>query len=86
MQLWFDDPSTLLPKMRVASKNGLRGVGFWNVDLLAYGSSAGAATTARQREQTDAMWGAVREAVRGWGSEARQGQQHPQETAAVLRR
>lgn len=71
-QMWFDDPSTLLPKMRVAARQGLRGVGFWNIDLMAYSGGAtkqGApvAITPRQREQTRAMWDAVAQAVREWG-------------------
>lgn len=84
-QLWFDDPSTLLPKMRVASKNRLRGIGFWNVDLLVYGAGA----TPLQREQTRAMWGAVAQAVAEWGDQGREEedlQGKGGETATAVRR
>ena len=84
-QLWFDDPQTLLPKMRVAARKGLRGLGFWNVDLLAYGDDA----TPLQRAQTRAMWSAVRRSVGEWEWEgqAREAEEaEPRATATVRRR
>jgi len=64
-QLWFDDPSTLRPKMRVAAREGLRGLGFWNVDLVA---SGGGGASAKAQEQTRAMWAAVAEVVGEWAA------------------
>lgn len=85
-QLWFDDPSTLLPKYRVAARKGLRGLGFWNVDLLAYG---GEEATELQREQTRAMWDAVRQAVGEWEwgeGPAAKGEAEEQRATATVRR
>ena len=67
-QVWFDGPSTLVPKMRVAARAGLRGVGFWNVDLLASGDGVGDLARAQTRD----MWDAVAQVVAEWGVVRRQ--------------
>lgn len=59
--MWFDNPDSLAAKYKVASDNGLAGIGFWNLDCLLYGS-----TDPVVQQQTAAMWGAVKQAVAGW--------------------
>ncbi|CAD7699078.1 unnamed protein product [Ostreobium quekettii] len=54
-QLWFDNPDSLTLKYRLAAELGLRGVGFWAMDMLDYGSDDEAV-----RQQTDAMWQALK--------------------------
>jgi GH18 family chitinase len=59
--VWFDNPESLAAKYKVASDNGLAGIGFWNLDCLDYGSSDSVV-----QQQTAAMWAAVKQAVAGW--------------------
>lgn len=54
VQYWFDDPRSLALKVEYARAQGLRGVGSWNVDCLAYNSS-----DPIEREDTIAMWEAM---------------------------
>lgn len=64
-QVWFDNPESLAAKYKVASDNGLAGIGFWNLDCLDYGSSDPVV-----QQQTAAMWSAVKQAVAGWKQQA----------------
>ena len=50
-QVWFDDAATLGAKYALAQRLGLRGVGMWNADTLAYGSPDPGV-----RAETRAMW------------------------------
>lgn len=53
-QVWFDGPETLSSKYSLAKGMGLRGVGMWNADTLAYSS-----TNPAVQAQVRAMWNAI---------------------------
>ena len=38
-QVWYDNPLTLTPKYQIALQMKLRGVGFWSISYLYYGSN-----------------------------------------------
>jgi di-N-acetylchitobiase len=57
-QLWFDNPRSLELKMAAAAAAGLRGVGFWNYDMLDYFGDRGGGEAGVQQARD--MWGAVR--------------------------
>jgi di-N-acetylchitobiase len=57
-QVHFDSPASLARKYQVAADLGLRGLGVWNYDCLAYGSS----DPLVQRQTAD-MWAAIKQAV-----------------------
>jgi len=58
LQVWFDNPQSLALKYQLAAELGIKGIGFWNLDCLAYGGS-----DALARGQTEEMWQTVRRAV-----------------------
>ncbi len=62
-QVWFDDPHSLRLKYQVAVDNGLRGVGFWNLDCLDYHSE-----NPLVMQQTGSMWDAVRDAMQSYAA------------------
>ncbi|KAL4440207.1 hypothetical protein ABPG75_003208 [Micractinium tetrahymenae] len=55
VQVWFDNPASLTAKYRLAAELRLRGVGFWNLECLDYSCA-----DAQCRQETQAMWAAVR--------------------------
>jgi len=55
LQVWYDSPSSLELKYKLAAELGLRGVGTWHLDCLDY-----RCTSPQCRNETDAMWAAVR--------------------------
>jgi di-N-acetylchitobiase len=54
VQYWFDDARSLGLKYAYAKAQGLRGIGSWNIDCLAYNTS-----DPREREDTLQMWAAM---------------------------
>eukprot|EP00775_Hariotina_reticulata_P010253 gene10253-10411_t len=64
-QVWFDNPQSLALKYQLAADLGIKGIGFWNLDCLDYGSS-----DVLSRNQTNEMWQAVRHAVAAFVTKA----------------
>ena len=54
MQMWFDDPRSLMTKYAVVQELGLRGVGAYTLEGLDYSS-------ARSRNESAEMWAALHE-------------------------
>jgi len=50
-QMWYDDPESLVFKLKSVAALGIGGVGVWNYDCLDYSNS-----TSKSRAQTHAMW------------------------------
>ncbi|CAO2600386.1 Ctbs [Lemmus lemmus] len=53
-QVWYDNPQSISLKAAYVTNYGLRGIGMWNANCLDYSEDALA------REQTKAMWGALK--------------------------
>ena len=53
IQVWYDDPESLEHKYWLAREQLLKGVAFWNIDLLDFSNSVRANATRKQ------MWDAV---------------------------
>ena len=51
-QVWFDNPHSLRVKYQFAKDQKLRGIGFWNLDLLDYNGSP---------NEVNDMWNAIQE-------------------------
>lgn len=52
-QVWYDDPESLQLKYMYAKQKELRGLAFWNVDMLDYSDSP------RAKKLTAEMWAAI---------------------------
>jgi len=48
-EIWFDDPVSLSPKYKLATKYGLKGVGMWEADKVYYDPD-------KRTVDADAMW------------------------------